>query len=79
MGGMTVAVLQPYGLLYRVVKILCPDHAQNRHHQFLRDQRMLLRPFKGDAPDIVRYSYTDHAQQCLRVSSDTLSVQTAAL
>ena len=79
MSGMTVAVLQPYGLLYRIVKILCPDYPQDRHHQLLRDQRMLLRSFKGNAPDIVRYGYADHAQQSLCVSSDTFSVQASAL
>ena len=75
--GMAVAMLKPYGLLHCIVKVFCPYHSEDRHHQLCCDQRMLLRPFKSDTSDIVRNRYADHAQQCLCVTSHTFSVLTS--
>ena len=75
---MTVAVLKPYSLLHRVVKILCPDYAEDRHHQLGGDERMFLRSFKDDAADVGRNGNSDHGKKSLCVSSDTFTVESAA-
>ena len=72
---MTVAVLQPYGLLYRIVKILCRNDTEDRHHQLFRDQRMLLLADEGDTADIIRHLHADHGKQYFRGTSHALSVQ----
>ena len=73
--GVTVTMLEPYSLLYRIVKILCPYHTENRHHKFCSNQRMFLRSFKCDTSDVVRNCDTNHAKQRFSIASHTFSVQ----
>ena len=75
MSGMTVAMLQPDGLLHRVVKILCSYNSKNRHHQLRRNQRMFHGTLKDNTANIIRHAYPDHPKQRLRVTTHTLAIQ----
>ena len=79
MSGMAVAVLQPYGLLHRVLKVLRPDNTEDRHHQLRGNQRMLLGALKGNAADVIRHFHAHHGKQRLGASSHALPVQGALL
>ena len=62
-------------LLNGVIEVFCSYNTEDRHHKLCCNQRMFLRALKCDTSDVVRNCHADHAKQCLRISSDTFSVQ----